>query len=176
MIFDASIQIVLPKQASMNRKIFISAFVLLPILFATAQKSKKPAADVSTISRPKLVVGIVVDQMRWDFLYRYYSRFGNGGFKRLLNEGFSCENTMINYLPAYTAVGHSCIFSGSVPAISGITGNDWIDQLSGKPMYCTADSSVQSIGNESEDGKMSPRNLLVSTVADELRIDRKSVV
>jgi predicted AlkP superfamily pyrophosphatase or phosphodiesterase len=142
---------------------------LLTVLFGSAQNSSQENHS-SSIERPRLVVGIVVDQMRWDYLYRYYSRYGNGGFKRLLNEGFSCENMLINYLPSYTAVGHSCIFTGSVPALTGITGNDWIEQLSGKHLYCTEDSTVKSVGNESEDGKMSPRNLLVSTVTDELRI------
>ena len=126
--------------------------------------------DHAELKRPKLVVGIVVDQMRWDFLYRYYNRYGKGGFKRLLKEGFSCENAMINYLPSYTAVGHSCIFSGSVPSVNGITGNDWTEQLTGRQMYCTFDSLAESVGDNSEDGKMSPRNLLVSTVTDELRI------
>ena len=123
------------------------------------------------VVRPKLVVGIVVDQMRWDYLYRYYSKYGEGGFKRLLNEGFSCENTYINYLPSYTAVGHTCIFTGSVPSISGIAGNNWIDQLTGANVYCTDDSTVQSVGvNSSPDGRMSPRNLLVTTIGDELRM------
>ena len=95
----------------------------------------------------------------------------DGGFKRMLNEGFSCENTYINYLPSYTAVGHTCIFTGSVPSISGITGNDWTEQLTGAHVYCTDDSTVQSVGvNASPDGKMSPRNLLVTTITDELRI------
>ena len=147
------------------RKIIISLLTLLVLNAAMAQQQNN-----SSLAKPKLVVGIVVDQMRWDFLYRYYDRYGSGGFKRLLAEGFSCENTMINYLPSYTAVGHSCIFTGSVPAINGITGNDWIEQLTGKHMYCTGDSSVESVGNDSEDGKMSPRNLLVSTITDELRI------
>lgn len=108
--------------------------------------------------------------MRWDYLYRYYDRYEAGGFKRLLNDGFSCENTFINYLPSYTAVGHTTIYTGAVPAISGITGNDWTEQLTGKNVYCTDDSTVTSVGNESEDGKMSPRNLLVSTITDELRL------
>src|ERR1700681_2018505 len=115
----------------------------------------------SSVSRPKLVVGIVVDQMRWDYLYRYYDRYGEGGFKRLLKQGFSCENTLINYLPSFTAVGHSCIFTGSVPAFSGISGNDWIEQATGQRMYCTDDSTVKSVGAESpesKEGKMSPRN------------------
>lgn len=123
-----------------------------------------------TLQRPKLVVGIVVDQMRWDFLYRYYDRYGQGGFKRLLGEGFSCENTMISHLPSVTAVGHSTIFTGSVPAMDGITGNDWIDQQTGKRWYCTEDDSVQTVGAPGAAGKMSPRNLLVSTITDELRL------
>ncbi len=143
---------------------------LLSILFVCGQ-TKSSTENSATLKRPKLVVGIVIDQMRWDYLYRYYNRYGDDGFKRLLNEGFSCENVLINYLPSYTAVGHSCIFSGSVPALNGITGNDWLEQLNGQHLYCTADSTVQSIGAASaEDGKMSPRNLLVSTVTDELRI------
>jgi predicted AlkP superfamily pyrophosphatase or phosphodiesterase len=143
----------------------ILSFLLLALASASfAQK------DANSVPRPKLVVGIVVDQMRWDYLYRYYDRYEAGGFKRLLNDGFSCENTFINYLPSYTAVGHTTIFTGSVPAVSGITGNDWIEQLSGKSVYCTDDSTVTSVGNDSEDGKMSPRNLLVSTITDELRL------
>ncbi|WP_346238771.1 alkaline phosphatase PafA [Niabella insulamsoli] len=123
------------------------------------------------LQRPKLVVGIVVDQMRWDYLYRYYDRYdNNGGFKRLLKEGFSCENTFINYVPSYTAVGHTTVFTGSVPAIHGIAGNNWIDQASGKNMYCTDDSTVQPVGSTSKAGKMSPRNLLATTITDELRL------
>lgn len=115
-------------------------------------------------------MGIVVDQMRWDYLYRYYPLYENGGFKRLLNEGFSCENTFINYLPSYTAVGHTTIFTGSVPAIDGITGNDWKDQVTGRSWYCTEDTTESTVGSSSKEGQMSPRNLLVSTITDELRL------
>jgi len=143
--------------------LFIS---LLSILISFGQQPK-----TSPVQRPKLVVGIVVDQMRWDFLYRYYDRYGAGGFKRLLNDGFSCENTMINYIPSFTAVGHAAIFTGSVPAINGIAGNDWTEQLTGKTLYCTSDTTVQPLGNASAvDGRMSPRNLLTSTITDELRL------
>ncbi len=121
--------------------------------------------------RPKLVIGIVADQMRWDYLYRYYDRYANnGGFKRMLNEGFSCENTFISHLPSYTAVGHATVFTGSVPAIHGIAGNGWIDQASGKSVYCTDDSLVNPVGSTSNAGKMSPRNLLTTTITDELRL------
>jgi predicted AlkP superfamily pyrophosphatase or phosphodiesterase len=149
----------------MAKSFFIFAFSSCIAFHVLAQPGS------SSIVRPKLVVGIVVDQMRWDFLYRYYNRYGDGGFKRMLKEGFSCENTYINYLPSYTAVGHTCIYTGSVPSISGISGNDWVDQLSGAHVYCTEDSTVQSVGVEfAPDGKMSPRNLLVTTITDELRM------
>ncbi|MCO6496675.1 MAG: alkaline phosphatase family protein [Chitinophagaceae bacterium] len=122
------------------------------------------------VERPKLVVGIVVDQMRWDYLYRYYDRYGNGGFKRMLNEGFTCENAFISHLPSFTAVGHATVYTGSVPAIHGITGNDWNDQVTGRKWYCVEDTAVQSVGADNDNGKMSPRNLLVTTVTDELRL------
>src|SRR6476659_8062348 len=100
------------------------------------------------LQRPKLVVGIVIDQMRWDYLYRYYDRYdNNGGFKRMLNQGFTCENTLIPYAPTVTACGHSSIYSGSVPAITGITGNIWWDREQMRPVYCAEDNSVTTVGS-----------------------------
>ena len=124
-----------------------------------------------TLKRPKLVVGIVVDQMRWDYLYRYYDRYAaNGGFKRLLNQGYSCENTLIPYIPTYTACGHAGIYTGSVPAINGITGNAWWDNWQDKTIYCVQDDSVKTVGSNTEQGQMSPRNMPVTTICDELRL------
>lgn len=123
-----------------------------------------------TVARPKLVVGIVIDQMRWDYLYRYYDRYGTGGFRRLLNEGYSCEQTYISHLPSYTAVGHTTIFTGSVPSIDGITGNDWVDQATGASVYCVSDSTVKPVGGSAPAGKMSPHNLLATTITDELML------
>ncbi|MBC7914278.1 MAG: alkaline phosphatase family protein [Pyrinomonadaceae bacterium] len=134
--------------------------------FASAQKQKTSVI----VPRPKLVVGIVVDQMRWDYLYRFYDRYQEGGFKRLLSEGFSCDNTNIDYLPTETAPGHACIYTGSVPAIHGITGNFFYVQASGRYRYCTEDSTVQSVGTISKAGLMSPANLLASTITDELKL------
>jgi len=150
------------------KKIIILNIVLL-ITCAALQAQVKTSLS-NRLDRPKLVVGIVVDQMRWDFLYRYYDKYENGGFKRLLSQGFSCENTMINYIPSVTAIGHSTIFTGSVPAIHGIAGNDWYDSGTGKPTYCTDDSTVISVGSDSKGNKMSPHNLLVTTITDELRL------
>lgn len=121
--------------------------------------------------RPKLVVGIVIDQMRWDYLYRYYNLYqSDGGFKRLLNGGFSCENTMVPYIPSFTACGHTSIYTGSVPAIDGITGNDWWDYDVSKLVYCTGDDNMQTVGSSTSEGKMSPRRMLVTTIGDELHL------
>lgn len=142
----------------------------------TLAQTKKTAANLTKtfpaeVARPKLVVGLVVDQMRWDYLYRYYNRYTNGGFKRLVNEGFSAENTYIPYTPTYTACGHTCIYTGSVPAIHGIIGNDWYDPETKKNMYCTEDTSVVTVGSTpSSEGNMSPKNMLSNTITDELRL------
>jgi predicted AlkP superfamily pyrophosphatase or phosphodiesterase len=149
-------------QTFLMQKIFIAFLIGTSSLFSSAQQ---------TIQRPKLVVGIVVDQMRWDYLYRYYDRFSaQGGFKRLLNQGFSCENTLIPYTPTVTACGHSSIYSGSVPAITGITGNFWWDNQEMRSVYCTEDKTVNTVGSNSSLGKMSPRNMLVTTICDELKL------
>lgn len=121
-------------------------------------------------ARPKLVIGLMVDQMRWDYLYKFADRYGDDGFKRLLNEGFSCENTLLNYIPTVTAIGHSSVYTGSVPAIHGIAGNNWIVQKTGESMYCTQDDNVQGVGTQEKEGQQSPRNLLASTITDQLKL------
>lgn len=155
----------------MKRTILFAGLCCLSSLsFAQKKNTKTPAAYPATIDRPKLVIGLVVDQMRWDYLYRYYDRYSNGGFKRMINEGFSVENTLIPYTPTYTAVGHSSIYTGSVPAITGIIGNDWYDPQLKKSVYCTEDSTVTGVGSSTPAGKMSPRNLMSTTITDELRL------
>lgn len=132
-----------------------------------AQSSKK----TPPLARPKLVVGIIVDQMRYDFLYRYYDKYGEGGLKRMMNEGFNCRNHHYSYAFTVTAAGHSSVYTGSVPAINGIVGNDWFDPQKGRNVYCTEDSTVTTVGSTNAGaGKMSPRNLLTSTITDQLQL------
>jgi predicted AlkP superfamily pyrophosphatase or phosphodiesterase len=136
-----------------------------------AQKNKQHVQVVAKENKqPLLVVGLLVDQMRWDFLYRYQSKYSQHGFKRLMREGFSCEQTMIPYMPTYTAPGHTCVYTGSVPAIHGIVGNSWFDRKLNKNVYCTDDSTTNTIGSNSSQGKMSPVNLWTTTITDELRL------
>ena len=137
------------------KKTLLTISMLLMAVMAMAQE------------RPRLVVGIVVDQMRWDYLYRFYDEYTSGGFRRLLSDGFSCENCQINYIPSVTAIGHTSAFTGSVPAIHGIAGNDFL--LNGKMTYCCSDTTVQSVGSTTKAGQMSPRNMLATTIGDELK-------
>jgi predicted AlkP superfamily pyrophosphatase or phosphodiesterase len=155
----------------MNRFAFSLSFLFISIS-ATSQSSSNSIPNYqNTLPRPKLVIGIVVDQMRWDYLYRYYDRYAeDGGFKTLLKQGFTCENTMIPYTPTVTACGHASIYTGSVPAIDGITGNDWWDYDFSQMVYCTGDNMAKSIGSNTDAGKMSPHNLLVTTIGDEMRL------
>ncbi len=116
--------------------------------------------------RPRLVVGIVIDQMRWDYLKRYADRYCNGGFKRLEREGFSFTDTHLNYIPTFTGVGHASIFTGTVPAIHGIAGNNF--QKDGKHVYCCDDARQKSVGTDNSSGRKSPHLMLSSTIGDEL--------
>ncbi|MGI8600599.1 MAG: alkaline phosphatase family protein [Chitinophagaceae bacterium] len=145
----------------MKRSVFfVPLLLLIQLLLVQKMNAQKP----------KLIVGIVVDQMRWDYLYRYSDRYGNEGFKRLLKEGFSCENTFINYIPTYTAPGHTTVYTGAVPSLHGIIGNVWYDKPTGKTVYCTDDDTVTGVGTTSNAGKMSPKNMWSTSFADELRL------
>ncbi|GAA4418023.1 alkaline phosphatase family protein [Nibrella viscosa] len=155
------------------KKLSILAVTLFVALTATAQSARKsaPAASSTTLPQPKLVVGIVVDQMRYDYFYRYYDKYSESGFKRMLTGGFNCRNHHYPYALTVTGPGHAAVYTGSIPAINGIIGNDWFDPMAGRIMYCAEDSTVQTVGSSNAPaGKMSPRNMLTSTVTDQLRI------
>lgn len=119
--------------------------------------------------RPKLVVGIVVDQMRWDYLSRYYDRFQEDGLRRLIDKGYSCDNCLVNYIPTVTSIGHTSVYTGTTPAFHGICGNDFF--LNDKEVNCTRDTSVMPVGTDNmKRGQMSPRLLLATTIGDQLRM------
>ncbi len=119
---------------------------------------------------PRLVVGIVVDQMRYDYLSRFWGKFSDSGFRRLVGDGFLCRNHHFNYAPTSTGPGHASVYTGTTPAVHGILGNDWFDVASGQFVYCAGDDSVRSVGTASDAGKNSPHRMLVSTITDQLRL------
>lgn len=147
----------------------ILSFLLLSFV-SNAQSPK--SIQSSTSSKPKLVVGIMVDQMRWDYINLFKSYFtSQQGFMRFVNEGASCNNNLIPYIPTVTACGHASVYTGSTPALNGIAGNQWFDNILQKSVYCVEDATVQSVGIEgSAAGKMSPKNLWTSTIGDEMKL------
>jgi predicted AlkP superfamily pyrophosphatase or phosphodiesterase len=123
---------------------------------------------------PKLIVGVVVDQMRYDYLYKYWDKYSEGGFKKLVNEGALFKNAHYNYIPTFTAPGHCSIYTGTFPSVHGVAGNEWVDRDSKKAVYCTidtADGTIKPVGtNDNRVGCHSPRRQMVTTLGDELRI------
>ncbi|HUH74490.1 MAG TPA: alkaline phosphatase PafA [Chitinophagales bacterium] len=132
--------------------------------------------SISTISAqpqhntPKLIVNIVVDQMRQDYLYRFWDLYGEDGFKKLVNNGYNFSNCHFTYFPTYTAAGHANISTGATPSVHGIVGNDWFENQDGSKMYCVSDTSVSGVGTSTRVGQMSPKNLKATTFGDELRL------
>ena len=120
--------------------------------------------------KPKLVVGIVVDQMCYEYLYRFQPHYGDGGFKKLMHHGISCANTLYNYVPTVTGPGHASIYTGTTPANHGIVGNEWYDRKNQTMVNCVFDPTVQSVGALSEKGKASPHRLETYTITDQLKL------
>ncbi|MDA7768213.1 alkaline phosphatase family protein [Flavobacteriales bacterium] len=127
--------------------------------------------------KPKLVVGIVVDQMRYDYIYRFWNQFQDDGFKKLVNEGYFLRNTHYNYTPTYTGPGHASIFTGTTPSVHGIIGNNWYNKSDGSSVYCAGDGNTTTVCDcdnhkdvEASAGKMSPHRMLTTTFSDELKL------
>ncbi|RCL69427.1 MAG: alkaline phosphatase family protein [Bacteroidetes bacterium] len=133
-------------------------FTLLSIHYSNAKNNQT--------EKPKLVVAIVVDQMRYDFLENLSNRFTENGFKRLIDYGYNCKNNYFNYVPTVTGPGHSSISTGSTPMTHGVVGNNWYDREKKESIYCANDSDYRHIGGDAYSGNKSPNNLLVDTFAD----------
>ncbi|WP_130733633.1 alkaline phosphatase PafA [Flavobacterium sp. J27] len=126
---------------------------------------------INAQDKPKLVIGIVVDQMKMEYLYRFSDDFSENGFKRLMKDGYTFHNTHYNYMPTFTGPGHASIYTGTTPSVHGIVGNTWFNKAISKEMYCTDDNSVTTLGNGTDyEGKMSPKNLVSTTITDELKL------
>jgi predicted AlkP superfamily pyrophosphatase or phosphodiesterase len=147
----------------MNKLLLTGLTVMLSLTAAWAQNN--PQGE----SKPKLVVGIVVDQMRQEYFYKYEDRYVDGGLKRLMYQGFMMKNGHYNYIPTYTGPGHASVYTGATPATHGIIGNDWYVRQLNKTIYCAGDSTVTAVGGSASSGKISPRNMLTTTITDELR-------
>jgi predicted AlkP superfamily pyrophosphatase or phosphodiesterase len=139
------------------------------LLFAAAI-ALSASATAQPANTPKLVVGIVVDQMRMEYLYRYERKFGDGGFKRLMSQGYTLKNGHYNYVPTYTGPGHASIYTGATPAVHGIISNDWYDKTIKKEVNCVGDDRQKPVGSETGNGDVSPWRMLSTTISDELEL------
>jgi len=148
----------------MIRSFFVS-LLLLSQLAGFSQANK-----IVQKQKTLLVVGIVVDQMRNDFIYRYWDRYSEKGFKRLANEGFYFKNAHYNYIPTYTGPGHASIYTGATPRVHGIIGNEWYNRYNRHYAYCAFDSTVKPLGTANSNGMMSPGQMLSTTIGDEMKI------
>ncbi|WP_034924517.1 alkaline phosphatase PafA [Gillisia sp. CAL575] len=144
--------------------------VLLISLLSFASFAQVKVDKTINPDKPKLVVGVVVDQMRYDYLTRFWNKYGNEGFKRLVNEGFNLKNNHFNYIPTYTAPGHASVFTGTTPENHGIISNSWYNKFEEQYIYCVTDENVQALGTIASAGKMSPNRLMATTIADENRL------
>ncbi len=125
---------------------------------------------LSQSAKPKLVVGIVVDQMRQDYLLRFADKYGDDGFKRLMKDGTVAYNAHYNYIPTNTGPGHASVYTGTTPSMHGIISNGWYDKKSGKSLYCVEDNNQQVVGGDEGSGNVSPVNLVTTTITDELKL------
>ncbi|WP_047247576.1 alkaline phosphatase PafA [Maribacter thermophilus] len=141
------------------------------IISGFSQRKAKAKDDSALKGNPKLVVGIIVDQMRYDYLTRFYDQYDDeGGFKRMMENGFNCKNNHYNYAPTSTGPGHASVYTGTTPATHGIIGNNWYDKENDVEVYCASDDSYASVGTTSDAGKMSPHRMQVTTITDQLRL------
>jgi hypothetical protein len=143
------------------KKVFFPLFVFLLACFT----------GFAQLNRPKLVVGIVVDQMRPDYLTRFYEHFGNGGFKTLMSDGYTMWNIQFNYIPTYTGLGHASIYSGTTPRYHGIIGNDIYYREKKQTENCVRDTFA-IVGNTTQKSiwGASPVRFVVTNICDELKL------
>ncbi len=129
-----------------------------------------PLSAQNKPQQPKLVVAIVIDQFRYDYLTRFSSEY-TGGFKRFFDHGAVFTNARFDHVPTVTAVGHSTFLSGATPALSGIIGNEWWDRPSQKRVTSVSDENFKLLGSTGEGS--SPNRLLQSTLGDEMKMSGK---
>lgn len=145
----------------MKKLLLYIALIVGTVVHAQVKKEGQP---------PKLVVGIVVDQMRQEYLYRFYGKYGNGGFRKMIQDGFMLRNAHYNYTPTVTGPGHASVYTGTTPALHGIIGNDWYDKELKKTVNCVEDPAHRVVGVQEGNGDVSPWRMLTTTVTDELKL------
>jgi predicted AlkP superfamily pyrophosphatase or phosphodiesterase len=147
------------------RKVSAAIILLISVLVKLSGQGAYLPPD-----KPRLVVGIVVEQLKYDQLEKFRDRFGENGIKRLLNEGTYFKNASFEYMLTQSAPGHATISTGTEPSFHGITSDNWYLPLKNELIFCTKDIAVNPVGGSFESGLHSPANLQASTFSDELKM------
>jgi predicted AlkP superfamily pyrophosphatase or phosphodiesterase len=121
-------------------------------------------------NKPKLIIGIEISQFRYDYIPRFWDKLSEGGFKKLINRGCYCENTSYNYLFSDIGVGCATIATGTNPSQHGIIAGSWYSNLLDKIIINIDDDAVKTVGGNYDAGRYSPKNLMTSTFADEIKL------
>lgn len=150
-----------------KKQYFFKSFVFL--LFISLYTSTLLAQN-HFYKSPKLVVGIIIEEMRYEMLLRYWDSFGENGFKKIIDNGAFCTQTNHNYLITQNGVGQTSIVTGTYPAYHGIIANDWYDRLADKMVNCANHSKFNLMDGEISMGNYSPNNILTSTIGDEIKL------
>jgi len=145
-------------------------YIYLSIVLFSCQPAETKQKHTGIASSPKLVVGVVVDQMRFDYLTRYADKYGETGFKRLIGDGFQCKSHHFSYMPTFTGPGHASVFTGTTPQVHGIIANNWYDKSIDRLIYCVEDTLVKSVGGDFKKENRSPRNMLVTGLGDQIKL------
>lgn len=168
---------IIKKESKMRTLTLLMLILFLTSYCANSEQNRIESNNNSTNSNganyesPDLVIGIIVDQMRPDYISRYWDKYGDGGIKRLVNEGFSFRNNYFRYLQTSTGPGHAAQLTGATPSIHGLLGNSWYVRELDRSMNVieVVDSGYEGVGSEPDyDGERGPSNMLTTTVGDEL--------
>jgi len=123
-----------------------------------------------SVNKPRLVVGIVLENFNPDYLIKYKTQFGDGGFSRLLNQGLIYRNSSYDYMYSQTGVDHASIYSGTNPSYHGIIAHSWYDRIEGDAIPNVYDKKERAVGSDSIKGMVSPKKMLAHTIGDELKL------
>ncbi|NPA45353.1 MAG: alkaline phosphatase family protein [Chlorobi bacterium] len=148
----------------MIKKILSISIILIFSINITFSQHK------TTPEKPKLIISIFIEGMRYDYLYKYWDKFSEGGFKRLINKGMFLKNAQYKYLYTKSSSAYATFVTGANPSQHGIINDYWYERLSNSKTYCTYNKNVNAVGTNSYEEKNSPSSLLCSTFSDELRL------
>jgi predicted AlkP superfamily pyrophosphatase or phosphodiesterase len=153
------------KNYELAKKFSVAIIIMSSALFNLSGQGAYIPPD-----KPRLIIGIIVEQLKYDQIEKYRDKLGENGIKKLINEGTYYKDASFDYMLTQSAPGHATIATGTEPSFHGITSDNWYLPLRNELIYCTRDINVNPVGGSFESGLNSPVNLQASTFSDELEM------